>query len=142
MTISALTSLSRKSCWAFFSESKMRPSSPAFSVMPRIVVSALHAPAIVAAKRTAFSAGWDASLQIKIFITEFLACKFASPRKLPWCARRPGASFHVLAGEQTVNDNRRADQRQRHERQANLRPAKILRRRGADLRADGRSRVH
>src|SRR5207248_8903518 len=68
----------------------------------------------------ALSAAGFPSLQIRIFIAE----------------------LQFVSGNQGVNDNGCANQRQRHEGQANFRPSEILRRNRADLRANGRARVH
>src|SRR5207249_4215487 len=92
------------------------------SPMPKMVVSALFAAAMSPPKRTTFSAWLEPSLQIKIF-TRVL-------------------SFEMMAGDQAVDDDRRADERQRHERQPDARPAEIFRAHRADLRADGRAGVH
>jgi len=47
-----------------------------------------------------------------------------------------------VAADHRINDNDCADQRQRNESEPNFRAGKILRRDGADLRADGSASVH
>lgn len=47
-----------------------------------------------------------------------------------------------MSGDQGVNDDGRADERKWDEGETNFRPSKILRRDGAELRADSSARVH
>ena len=47
-----------------------------------------------------------------------------------------------MSGEQSINHDDGANQRQRHERQPNFWTRKILRGDGADLRANRRASVH
>src|SRR5437762_718814 len=47
-----------------------------------------------------------------------------------------------MTGKHGVNDNGRADQRQRHKGEANLRAGEILRRYRTELRADGSAGMH
>ena len=47
-----------------------------------------------------------------------------------------------MAADHCINDNGCADQRQRNESEPNFRAGKILRRDGADLRADRRACIH
>ncbi len=52
------------------------------------------------------------------------------------------AELQFVACQQCVNDNGRADQRERHEREPEFRAGKILSRNRADLRADRSAGVH
>ncbi len=47
-----------------------------------------------------------------------------------------------MSGEQSINDDGCADQRQRHEREPNFWAGEVLCGNGTDLRADGRAGVH
>src|SRR5205085_9820300 len=85
-------------------------SAPDNSTMPSSVVSALVGAATRPPSRIGLSAGSVPALQIRMR----MRLKF-------------------VAGHHRVNDNGRADQRQRHESQADFGAGKILRRDRADL---------
>src|SRR5882724_9090682 len=88
--------------------------------MPRRVVSACSGPASDAPSFVALSAAGIPSLQIKIFM----------------------AKLQFVTSHECVNNDSRADQRQRNEGEPNFRAGEILRRNRADLRADGGPGVH
>src|SRR6266853_4255556 len=113
------TFFARNHSACFSSASRNDRSSSAFSAMPSRVVSARDGAASKAPNRVAASAAGFPSLQIRIFIR-----------------------LQFVAGHQRVNDDGRADQRQRDEGEPYFRAGKILSRDRADLSADRSAGVH
>src|SRR5205085_6384020 len=95
-------------------------SSAGSSAIPSSVVSARAARASMPPMRVASSAAGLPSLQIKIFMS----------------------ILQLVSGEECVNNDCGADQRQRHKGEPDFRSRKILGRNRADLRADRRAGVH
>src|SRR6267143_5640208 len=58
------------------------------------------------------------------------------------CKSKSSLHLQFVAADHCINDNGCADQRQWNESEPNFRAGKILRRDGADLRADGCASVH
>src|ERR1035441_10947110 len=98
-------------------------SWPVFSTMPRMDTSAWQAAAINAPNRTAFSAWLEPSLEKRFFMGFVIL-------------------FEMVARDQAIDDQAGSEERQRHEREPDADAVKILGQGCADLRADGRARVH
>src|SRR5919204_4574883 len=120
-TTSSNAILSVRSDSASFSRARRNAGSSAeASIMPSKVVFACKGRASNPAKSVAVSDAGLPSLQIKMFI----------------------ANSQLAARDQGINNDDGADQRQRHKRQADLRPGEVLGRNRPNLRANGGAGVH